>query len=610
MDRAALLFENPHKPSLSATDAAIIGALAFLSIVAQGHNFGVGNNHIYIGWMLRLGSPPALLNDWYLSTSPMHPFIIYPLIRLHEHLPLDWTFLAAHTLTRLLFCAGVYLTAFWMFGSRTGAILAVAFNILFPRISLGGHFAQASHFEANFLGFALATLAFAFFIRGRTAPRAFVIMGIFTGLTLLIHFFIGVSLAAILAIALLIDVRRGDLHWQWLVMPTVAALAIASPSIWSIAQSLLTDQPAMTPGQVANVLAFRHPHHHAPFTWPQNAWIIMGLYVAIWLVFFHKHLTSLEVVTFIWTLVTCIAFIVCMEFHPFGPVAYFQFFRQTVFFTIFLSIHMGGWCARIIDERPRQPFLGALHIVLAMALIVTYRFPFAFIPTAIAAIIVPMVVKKFKFLPRHKDYIGPTSMQETLAWSLLFAGIGLFVLGAMGYLNPYAERLRKQPHFAREVRAANPEIAEACAWAKENTPGEAVFLIPPDLEEFRVLSQRAVVVDWKNVPYRNAELRDWFDRIARTTNLASLRPFIHEDEIRGLSISDDDYTTKTLESPGLMMAIRTLTPIELRAAYEDNTEISVDFLARHYGADYVVARRSFPKSALFSNSQFHIYQVK
>src|SRR5690606_30424575 len=123
----------------------------------------------------------------------------------------------------LLFCAGVYLLAFWMFDSRAAATLAVVFNILFPRISLGGHFAQASHFEANFLGFALVVLAFAFYIRGRSSPRAYIGMGLFTGLALLLHFFIGVYAAAILMIALFLDVRRGDLHWQWLVFPVVIA---------------------------------------------------------------------------------------------------------------------------------------------------------------------------------------------------------------------------------------------------------------------------------------------------------------------------------------------------------------------------------------------------
>ena len=40
---------------------------------------------------------------------------------------------------------------------------------------------------------------------------------------------------------------------------------------------------------------------------------------------------------------------------------------------------------------------------------------------------------------------------------------------------------------------------ELAAWARENTPKDAVFLVPPDEESFRVHARRAIVVNFKGV---------------------------------------------------------------------------------------------------------------
>jgi hypothetical protein len=49
-------------------------------------------------------------------------------------------------------------------------------------------------------------------------------------------------------------------------------------------------------------------------------------------------------------------------------------------------------------------------------------------------------------------------------------------------------------------------------WAR-TTPENSVFLVPPEVEELRLLGKRAVVVDWKSTPIKPDELIAWYRRL-------------------------------------------------------------------------------------------------
>ncbi len=55
--------------------------------------------------------------------------------------------------------------------------------------------------------------------------------------------------------------------------------------------------------------------------------------------------------------------------------------------------------------------------------------------------------------------------------------------------------------------------ADMYAWIRANTPKDAVFLTPPQLERFRLLGERAIVVDWKGSAYVPSELVEWYRRL-------------------------------------------------------------------------------------------------
>lgn len=54
----------------------------------------------------------------------------------------------------------------------------------------------------------------------------------------------------------------------------------------------------------------------------------------------------------------------------------------------------------------------------------------------------------------------------------------------------------------------------AAAWARAETPPEAVFATPPGMTGFRVPARRAVVASWKAVPFRADLAADWWARVS------------------------------------------------------------------------------------------------
>jgi hypothetical protein len=61
-----------------------------------------------------------------------------------------------------------------------------------------------------------------------------------------------------------------------------------------------------------------------------------------------------------------------------------------------------------------------------------------------------------------------------------------------------------------QVEGSEATMARA---AKELTPVDSVILTPPSFGTFRVLSDRAIVVDTRDIPYQEDAMAEWMDRI-------------------------------------------------------------------------------------------------
>jgi len=60
-------------------------------------------------------------------------------------------------------------------------------------------------------------------------------------------------------------------------------------------------------------------------------------------------------------------------------------------------------------------------------------------------------------------------------------------------------------------------------WALTKTPKDALFAVPPDFDELRLLAKRAVVVEWKSAGMLPKDVVAWADRLAKQAGQPKLR---------------------------------------------------------------------------------------
>lgn len=114
-------------------------------------------------------------------------------------------------------------------------------------------------------------------------------------------------------------------------------------------------------------------------------------------------------------------------------------------------------------------------------------------------------------------------------------------------------------------------------WVKNNTPNDSIILIPPDFEKFRVVSERAIVVDRKSFPFQKNAILEWAKRICDISN----QP---ECNYRNMNLS---------------IAVN---------GYDNLTLTDLERLQIEYSFDYFIGRNELPLIAEYSDSGFFIYK--
>lgn len=111
---------------------------------------------------------------------------------------------------------------------------------------------------------------------------------------------------------------------------------------------------------------------------------------------------------------------------------------------------------------------------------------------------------------------------------------------------------------------------QMCKWVAGNTPTDALFLVPPAEQSFRLHAQRAIIVNFKGVPQLSGELVQWRDRLRDVLDTQHLEQLRGGDFFETLNNVDQRY--------------RQLSPAYLLS------------VARKYGADYLITERPMDES--------------
>jgi hypothetical protein len=129
---------------------------------------------------------------------------------------------------------------------------------------------------------------------------------------------------------------------------------------------------------------------------------------------------------------------------------------------------------------------------------------------------------------------------------------------------------RRDPRPPADRKLADLESwREICAWVGENTPPDALFIVPRTSQSFRWYSGRAEVVNNKDIPQDAAGIVEWWRRM------------------------NDVYRPR---NPNASVAVRRkpATPSKVQRTLNDDGSERLKRLAEKYGADYVITEAQPP----------------
>lgn len=165
---------------------------------------------------------------------------------------------------------------------------------------------------------------------------------------------------------------------------------------------------------------------------------------------------------------------------------------------------------------------------------------------------------------------------------ILAVGVFCFYPGQLPYIEQKIEfisRIRQNLSFEikPEIGVDGVGVAE---FVRENTPEESVFLTPPEFGQFRLLANRAIVVDFKAFPFSDAGIEEWYERITTCYGIPSSKGFAMVNE--------------------------------LNENYHTISDTDLIFLQKRYGFDYAVLYGDTQTNfeVIFQNSTYKLVRVE
>jgi len=539
-----------------------LGLLAFLPLI--GAQFGYGNQIEQLTIVARLLDPGFAPGDFYLdSAAGFGPRIYYAwgLAGLSTVLPLPLVIHSLSVAANFVLGAVTYgATRRFLGAGALGGAFAAILAVTNGSFSLGlAGYLRFDSFQPANIAIPASLAGFYLLLCGRVwwAVACF-------ALAMLMHPLIGVEVAAIAFGATGLGRIWGRPLGEWgasigplivagLVFGALVGLAWGVPT-WNSGGAARLSGPEF----FAILAKFRAPHHYLGLTFPIQSWIAAGLFAMLTMLVLGRHMvlhgmraeTVSLVAAVLAVLGLCAASLVLVDMLELRAFVTAQLFRMLMVLKWIGFIGFGwalagwvrhhGWVGWVLvlpvvvvsaDGHPialvlagttwagllAGPWvlgrlglmsfwpilrLAGLGLLLLASLLAARRAAIEEQSVrALAALIVlgALMVPGFPAYLRATIAAGFTAVLLTAV--LITRADGLF--GQAGL---------KSEFVWSDLTGDDAEIARQAAIL---SPPEAVWLIPPELETFRMIAARTVVVDYTSIPFDDAAMGLWYKRMNR-----------------------------------------------------------------------------------------------
>ncbi len=441
-----------------------------------GYDYANSDQDEVIPYLLHHLDPALFTQDWFVATQitefSVRTYFVWLLNAFSLILPIWLTTLLLFVVVWIFIAGAVYKLAFLFTGDQLAAAASVVIGLVFtPLWTLGGNDLVHSMLVPSMLAWALSLWAIYHYLRGR-----FLIAPVLLGVACWMQALVGLHVAMLLvALRAYHWIRREPGPHTLGGIFVFGALFVlwSSPALGPIIyQQLVARSAELNPDpSLFYILAeFRLPHHYLPGSFYEHSYIRFGALAVLGLgtLLSVRHRRGIQQLDFILRSFVLIALLcaigtVFTEVMPVLQIAKLQLFKMTVLAKLLFVILICGAVTFWMPDSLRHP----IRTVLRWP-----RWGLAFV-------------------------------------SVVWIGVGAAVLHTEGYLHELIGPFR---------RAAEP-IGEVQTWVKRSTATSAIFAVPPSFSSFRSESHRTIVVNYKAIPFMDAQMIVWFDRL---TNMAPI----------------------------------------------------------------------------------------
>lgn len=515
--------------------------LALLALVPiLGYQFGIGNQVEQFSLIERVLDPSFIPGDFFIDSSvgfgPRYYFVrVVAAVASATSVPVAVLLLAVASnfaLAVVTFAAARTLLA----ASTLGGALAATFAITNAGFALGlAAFVRFDSFQPANLAVPLG-LAGLLLILARSRLWLGVV---FLTLSSMMHPLIGAEMAALVFVSAGLTGSRSER--RELIPPAILG-AFLIAAVWA-GPGLLWPAPAEPAANLFDIMAsFRAPHHYLARSFPIPHYLAFGLFLGAGWLLARRHLRDHG-----WTagnralalmalgvLALCVGSAYFVDLRHASLWVMAQPFRMlllvkwigfllvgTVLARVIATDHRLGWTAATAVLLAPGEVLGAM-LLLAAGITAwppgarhRHRVALCFAFGAVALLAIWR-------LGTVTDVVRPGAAVIALAAFVtvrtrrgpILATLGLAVLLVIAVAHRSADTIPLkafQPTFTWSD-VVTP-AADAARWARANTAEGSVWVIPPEIETFRLLAHRAVVVDFTSIPLSNGGMTAWRERI-------------------------------------------------------------------------------------------------
>ncbi len=530
-------------------DLAFLGLVALLPLYAA--QFGVGNQVEQFALIERIRDPLFARGDFYVDSAAHLGQPRYYYAAAMAWLADATSLAAAVHIAAFLSNVILGVTSFvaarrFLCASATGAAATAAMVILNSSFSLGfaGYLNFDSYQPANFaiaMGLSGVTLLF---LRQELAGTACFILG---GIT---HPTLGVEIASVAFFAIGVAAIARDRSLNAIrpfVIPGVLFL-VAMVIAWGL-PNLGATSFRMPDGSFFDILAHRRaPHHYLGLDFPHMAWFHAALFLAgtaaVYGLAIRRLGASRERVAL--GLMALMVVAICLASLWFVDIAHNRVWVTAQVFRMLLLVKwvgflllgwlIGQWlmaptpahlvlAATLVsvnaDAQPR-----AMALVLVTAAVISVVRP----RKALAAILVLGTLGLSLYF-QHRYGIDKQALRLAAACAIMALVYvmqlpGRFALaGAAGVCLTFVgfgHATRTNGFLGKKDLAASydwqdhhDDAADIARKAAAASPPGSIWLTPPDLESFRLISRRAVLVDFTSIPFEDKAMLEWQRRMDR-----------------------------------------------------------------------------------------------